>query len=118
MDMQEILSDLLDRVAGSRGAIIFDQDGVPIAHATQDPALDVDAVGAGCSLLLRDTLAAAERLAQGTVADILLEAERATVAMIPLKNACSLCLLLAPNAVVGRGLFEARKAAFTLDQAL
>jgi predicted regulator of Ras-like GTPase activity (Roadblock/LC7/MglB family) len=117
-DLQGVLSELLGRVAGLRVAILLDQDGVPIAQASQDTALDLDAVSAGCGLLLRETLAAAERLGQGAVADVLLQAERATVAMIPLKNACSLCLLLEPEAVAGRGLFEARKAAGDLDQAL
>ena len=41
-----------------------------------------------------------------------------TVAMIPLKSACSLCVLLASDAVLGRSLFEARRAAFALDQSL
>jgi hypothetical protein len=38
--------------------------------------------------------------------------------MIPLKNACYLCLLLSPEAGLGRSLFEARRAALALDQAL
>ena len=116
--MQAILADLVRRVAGSRGAILLDRDGVPIAQASQGPALDLEAIGAGCNLLLRETLDAAERLEQGPVADLLLEVERATVAVIPLKQACSLCLVLDPDAVLGRGLFEARRAAFALDQVL
>jgi hypothetical protein len=38
--------------------------------------------------------------------------------MIPLKNACCLCLLLTPETVLGQSLFEARRAAFALDQSL
>ena len=118
VDFQEILADLLRRVAGSRGAILLDQGGVPIAKASQGPDLDLEQSGASASLLLRDTLAAAERLRQGEVGEVVLEAERMTIAVIPLKNACSLCLLLDPEAVLGRSLFEARRAAFLLDQSL
>lgn len=118
LDLNEILADLLGRVAGVRGAILVDQDGVLIAQASRGPAVDLEAAGAGAGLLLRETVAAAERLGQGTVGEVLLEAERGTVAMIPLKNACCLCLLLGPDAVLGRGLFEARRAAFALDQSL
>ena len=117
-DFQAALTDLLRRVAGSRGAILLDQEGIPIAQASLGPGLDLEAAGAGAGLLLQETLAAAERLGQGTVGEVLLEGERMTVAMIPLKNACSLCLLLGPEAVLGRSLFEARKAAFALDQSL
>jgi predicted regulator of Ras-like GTPase activity (Roadblock/LC7/MglB family) len=117
-DMQAILTDLVSRVAGSRGAILLDKDGVPIAQAAHGPAFDLEAVGALFHPLLQDTLAAAARLGQGAVSDVLLEAERATLAMIPLKNSCYLCLLLSPGAMLGRGLFEARRAASALDQAL
>ena len=99
-------------------AILLDRDGLPIAQASQDADLALDAAGPGASLLLRETLAAAERLQQGAVGEVLLEAERMTVAMIPLRNSCCLCLFLGPEAVLGRSLFEARKAAFALEQSL
>ncbi len=117
-DFQAVLTDLLHRVAGLRGAILLDQEGMPIAQASQGGGLDLQAAGAGASLLLRETLAAAERLSQGEVGEVLLEGERMTVAMIPLKSACSLCLLLGSDAILGRSLFEARRAAFALDQSL
>ena len=117
-DLQGILTDLVSRVVGSRGAILLDKDGVSIAQAPQGPALDLEAVGALSRPLLQDTLAAAARRGQGAVLEVLLEAERATLAMIPLKHSCYLCLLLSPEAALGRGLFEARRAASALDQAL
>ena len=117
-DMQAILADLLGRVTGLQSAIILDSEGIPIAQAGEAPGVDLEAAGAGASLLLRDTLAVAERLGQGRIGEVLLEAERMTLAMIPLKNACSLCLLLDPGATLGRGLFEARRTAFALDQSL
>jgi predicted regulator of Ras-like GTPase activity (Roadblock/LC7/MglB family) len=117
-DMQAILNDLVNRVGGSRGAILLDKDGVPIAQASQGRAIDLEAVGALSRPLLQDTLAAAARRGQGAVLEVLLEAERATLAMIPLKNSCYLCVVLSPEAALGRGLFEARRAASALDQVL
>ncbi len=117
-DFQAVLADLLNRVPGSRGAILLDQEGMAIAQASQGPGPDLEAASAGAGLLLRETLAAAERLGQGEVGEVLLEGERMTVVMIPLKSACSLCVLLASDAVLGRSLFEARRAAFALDQSL
>jgi predicted regulator of Ras-like GTPase activity (Roadblock/LC7/MglB family) len=117
-DFQAVLADLLNRVPGSRGAILLDQEGMPIAQASHESGPDLEAAGAGAGLLLRETLAAAERLGQGEVGEVLLEGERMSIAMIPLKSACSLCVLLGSEAVLGRSLFEARKAAFALDQTL
>ncbi len=117
-DFQAVLDDLLRKIAGLRAAILLDQEGIPIAQASQGAGLDLEAAGAGAGLLLREALAAAERLGQGAVGEVLLEAERLTVAMIPLKNACSLCVLLDPKAALGRNLFEARKVVFALDQSL
>ena len=114
-DMQAILTDLVGRVGGCLGAILVDKDGVPVAQAAQGPAVDLEAIAALSHPLLQGTLAAAARLGQGAVSEVLLEAERATLAMIPLKNSCFLCLLLAPEAMLGRGLFEARRAASALD---
>ena len=118
VDFQAILDDLLRKVVGGRGAILLDQGGVSIAQASQGPGVDLEAAGAGASLLLRESLAVAERLGHGQVGEVVLEAERMTIAMIPLKNACSLCLLLSPESVLGQSLFEARRAAFALDQSL
>jgi predicted regulator of Ras-like GTPase activity (Roadblock/LC7/MglB family) len=117
-DFQAVLTGLLGRVAGARGAVLLDQRGAPIAQACQGPVRDLETGTARAGPLLRETLAAAQRLGQGTVGDVLLEAEHMAVAMLPLKNAHSLCLFLSPEAVLGRGLFEARKAAFALDQSL
>jgi predicted regulator of Ras-like GTPase activity (Roadblock/LC7/MglB family) len=117
-DMQAILNDLVGRVAGSRGAILLDKDGVPIAQAPQGPAFDLEAVGALSRPLLQDAMGAAQRRGHGAVLEVLLEAERATLAMIPLKNSCYLCFLLSPEAALGRGLFEARRAASALNQTL
>jgi predicted regulator of Ras-like GTPase activity (Roadblock/LC7/MglB family) len=115
---QGILTDIVQRLAGLRGAILVDQEGMVIAQASQGVGPDLEAVGAGAGLLLRETLAAAERLGQGEIGEVLIEGERMTVAVMPLKSACSLCLLLGPEAVLGRSLFEARRAAFALDQTL
>lgn len=117
-DFQAVLDDLLQRIAGLRAVILLDPEGIPIARASRGAGLDLDAAGAGAGIFLREALVAAERLGQGAVGEVLLEAERLTVAMIPLRNACSLCVLLDPKAVLGRSLFEARKAVYALDQSL
>jgi len=117
-DLQGILEELLARVAGSRGAILVDDAGVAIAQASRGSLPQLEALGAGCTLLLRETAAAAERLGQGPLSDLLLETERATLALIPLKAGCSLCVVLAADAIPGQSVFEARRAALALEPSL
>jgi len=117
-DFPTLLEDLLSRVAGTEGALVLDEQGFPIAQAGRAARVNLEAAGAEASLLLRETMAASERLGHGGVTEILVETERARLAMIPLKNNCCLCLLMGPESMVGRGLFEARRTACVLDQSL
>ena len=117
-NLQGILEDLLSRVAGSRGAILVDQDGIPIAQASRGSLPQLEVLGTGCTMLLRESVAATEQLGQGPLTDLLLETQLATLALIPLKTGCSLCLLLAPDAVPGRSVYEARRTASALEHAL
>ena len=114
-DLQPILADLVSSVPGSGGAIVLDADGAAVAQVPAVLPTDMSTISAHCSALLQETLAAAERLRQGPVTDILLEAERASLALIPLGSGGCLCLLLQPDASAGRGLYEARRAALRLN---
>ncbi len=116
--LRAVLEDLRQRISGVRAALLLDRDGLLIAHATQDAGQEMESAAAGAGLLFRDTWTAAGRLGQGEIGEILLEGERMHVAMIPLKSACRLCLVLSPDAVLGRALFEARRAASALDVSL
>jgi predicted regulator of Ras-like GTPase activity (Roadblock/LC7/MglB family) len=95
-----------------------DQDGIAIAQASRGSLPQLEALGTGCAMLLRETVAAADQLGQGPLTDLLLETERATVVLIPLKAGCNLCLLLAPDSIPGQSAFEARRAALALEHAL
>jgi predicted regulator of Ras-like GTPase activity (Roadblock/LC7/MglB family) len=117
-DLQGILEDLLSRVAGSRGAVLVDGEGIAIAQASRGSLPQLETLGTGCTLLLRESVAAADQLGHGPVTHLLLETERAILTLIPLKAGCSLCLLLAPDAIPGRCTFEARRAALALENAL
>lgn len=112
------LQALVERVAGSRAAVLADPDGIAVATAVREAELEADVVAARYAVVLRDLRGALERLGHGEPSQVLLELQEATVAILPLKERFALYLILGPKQDVGRGLFEARKAATALETGL
>jgi predicted regulator of Ras-like GTPase activity (Roadblock/LC7/MglB family) len=108
-DVTEALADLLGRVAGLRSALLLDENGSLVASADREGSSDLPLLAVSCRRMARETLAAAERLGQGPVGQIVLEAERGTLAILPWEDGRTLCLTLSPHAIPGQALFEARR---------
>jgi predicted regulator of Ras-like GTPase activity (Roadblock/LC7/MglB family) len=108
-EVQEALADLLGRVAGLRSALLLDAHGSLVASADREGSPDLPLFAVSCHRMARETLAAAERLGQGPVGQIVLEAERGTLAILPWEDGRTLCLTLAPQGIPGQALFEARR---------
>ncbi len=116
MDFQTTLDSLLERIQGSVGALLLDPQGIPLALARRDTTLDLEEIGVRYSLLLGEVLRLSDRREQGILRRLIVEMEKATLLIFTLHRGFSLFLLLAPDGEVGRGIFEARKAVFTLNQ--
>jgi predicted regulator of Ras-like GTPase activity (Roadblock/LC7/MglB family) len=114
-DFHGKLQSLLDRVPGSRAAVVADGDGITLAAATRDPSLEADVLVARYAVVLRDLRGALERLGQGEPTQLILDLRGARIAILPLKERFALYLVLEPDHDLGRGLFEARKAATLLE---
>lgn len=118
MDFQGELQALVDRVPGSRAAVLADPDGIAMAAAARDPTVEADVMAARYAVVLRDLRSALERLGQGEPSQVILELRGAKIAILPLKERFALYLMLDPDRDLGRGLFEARKAAYALEGSL
>lgn len=114
-DFQDELHALVDRVPGGRAAVLADPDGIALAVATREPRLEADMVAARYAVVLRDLWGVLERLGHGEPSQVILELRGAKVAILPLKHRFALYLLVEPEQDLGRGLFEARKAASALE---
>ena len=108
-DATEALTDLLGRVAGLRSALLLDENGSLVAHADREGLADAPLFAISCHRMARETLAAAERLGQGPVGQIVLQAERGTLAILPGEDGRTLCLVLSPQGIPGQACFEARR---------
>ncbi len=116
-ELSAVLASLVCRVPGAVAALLLDPNGVPLARSHGDTS-GLEAPADRLLGFLRRTLEVAERLDQGPVGDVLLEAERRTLALIPLRHGCCLLLLVRPAAPPGHVLFEARRAAAALTRVL
>ncbi len=105
----EALTDLLGRVAGLRSALLLDENGSLVAHADREGTADASLFAIPCYRMARETLAAAERLGQGSVGQIVLQAERGSLAILPWQDGRTLCLVLSPQGIPGQACFEARR---------
>jgi predicted regulator of Ras-like GTPase activity (Roadblock/LC7/MglB family) len=112
------LQALLDRVPGCRAALVADTDGITLAAASRDPALEADVLAARYAVVLRDLRGALERLGHGEPTQLILDLRGARIAVLPLKERFALYLILAPDQDLGRGLYEARKATTLLEAGL
>jgi len=117
-DFQGKLQALLDRVPGGRAAVVADGDGITLAAVSRDPALEADVLVARYAVVLRDLRSALDRLGHGEPSQLILDLRGARIAILPLKERFALYLILEPDHDLGRGLFEARKAATLLESDL
>jgi predicted regulator of Ras-like GTPase activity (Roadblock/LC7/MglB family) len=108
-DLAEPLTGLLTRVPGLRSVFLLDARGSLAGHADRGGLVDLPLLALSCHRLARETLGTALRLQQGPVGQIVLEAERVTLLLLPAEDGRTLCLLLDPEAAAGQALFEARK---------
>ncbi len=112
-----LLASLVCRVPGALAALLVDPHGAPLARS-HGALSDLEAAAGQLQALLGRLTTAAEHLDQGPLREVLLEAERRTLALLPLRRGCSLLLLLRETAPPGQALFEARRASAALNRAL
>jgi len=118
MDFDAALRTLLERTAGVRGCVLLDPDGILLASALAGPDVNGEDLGARCGLLLRELAAVTPQLGGGLLRMTLLDAERGSVVLVPLRGNYGLALLLERDGNLGQALFEARKVGFALNAAL
>jgi predicted regulator of Ras-like GTPase activity (Roadblock/LC7/MglB family) len=116
-ELSAVLASLVCRVPGAVAALLLDPNGVPLARSHGDTSA-LESPADRLLTFLRRTLEVAERLDEGAVGDVLFEAERRTLALVPLRHGCCLLLLVQPAAPPGHVLFEARRAAAALTRVL
>ncbi len=97
---------------------LLDSAGGVVGCSPQSPPLDAEGLASRYARLFRELILASTRTGQGEARTILMELEKASLVALPVKGGSLLCLILKPGGNIGRGIFEAKKAAFFLEKGL
>ena len=115
--LDRILNELVGQVPEIEAASVVSFDG--LAMAAQLPAgMDEDRVAAMSAALLSLGERAAEGLGRGTLSQVYIEGENGTVFLISADDEAVLVAVAARRAKVGLILFEVRRAAAAVAEAL
>jgi uncharacterized protein len=115
--LDRILNELVGQVPEIEAASVVSFDG--LAMAAQLPAgMDEDRVAAMSAALLSLGERAAEGLGRGTLSQVYIEGENGTVFLISADDEAVLVAVAAKGAKVGLMLFEVRRAAAAVAEAL
>lgn len=115
--LDRILAELVGQVPEIEAASVVSFDGLPMASAL--PAgMDEDRVAAMSAALLSLGERAAEGLGRGALSQVYVEGEDGTVFLVSADDEAVLVAVAARGAKVGLMLFEVRRAAAALAEAL
>ena len=115
--LDKVLSDLLMHAPQLEAACVVSFDGLPMASALPR-ALDEDRVAAMSAALLSLGERAAEGLGRGNLTQVYVEGENGTVYLISADDEAVLVAVAAKGAKAGLMLFEVRRAALAVAEAL
>ncbi|MEV0685252.1 roadblock/LC7 domain-containing protein [Nocardia sp. NPDC050378] len=105
-DLNWLLDDLLDRLAGVRYAVVLSADGLLLGHSTVMPREDAEHFAAMSSTLYALSRSAGTRFGGGGVRQAVVELDRAVLFVTSAgANAC-LALLAAETANLGMVAYE------------
>jgi predicted regulator of Ras-like GTPase activity (Roadblock/LC7/MglB family) len=110
----DLLKKIVERVDGAEAAVILGLDGIIIERAGADGPVELDLIGAEYSSLLRNSLRTSSDTGLGSLHELLVVTEQATLIMKVLTPDYCILITLHPQANVGRARFELRKAQLLL----
>ncbi len=118
MDIREVLASLHQKVEGAVASVLVGSDGETIDLYSEDTTLDAEWIGARYGIVIRDVLGTLKRLNQGELRTIVMELEKGTLVILPLRGLFSLMLFLQPQGNLGQALFHGRVVASALEKEL
>jgi predicted regulator of Ras-like GTPase activity (Roadblock/LC7/MglB family) len=118
MKIKEELRSLIKAVEGGMACILISSEGEAIEFSSDVKDPDVEWVGARFGVVVRDILSTVKRLNQGTVRSMVVELEKGSLVVTPLRDGFFLMFLLHPGGNLGQALFRCKIAASALEKEL
>ncbi len=110
------LESILERTGDSLGALIMGTDGIAVEQilTEQGRDLNLDVAAAEFTALVRNAQRSGKDVGHGNWRELIVTFDDALIVMRSINEEYFLMLALQPDALVGRGRFELRKAELDL----
>ncbi len=115
---QDILRRIAERVEGTRAVSLVGVDGIPIDSYGQFEGLTVESVAAELGAFVKNAQSPHAAAPAGTVEQLAVITDRAIAILSRVTEEYYLLLLLSREGNFGRGRFELRRAALSLEKEL
>ena len=111
----DVLQALISRLPDVQGAAMVGVDGIPIAGIPSRPGLDLEKVAAECTTLIKSAAATGKALDYGAPREVVVRCAQAQALLRSVTAEYFLCLVVGPDAPIGRARYELRKACRLLE---
>ena len=112
---KDVLQVLVGKLEEARGAAIVGVDGIPLEEHVRGGGLDLEKMAAECTSLIKTAMETGRALEQGPTREVVLRCEGAQTILRSLSADYFLCLILGPQAHLGRARYELQKACRLLE---
>jgi predicted regulator of Ras-like GTPase activity (Roadblock/LC7/MglB family) len=115
---KEAIRDVVEGTEGGIAGILMDFEGIAVDSYVKGDSLDINAVGAEFSVILKSIQRAIESLEAGGAREIAIQSDKVTTLIRILNDEYFLALTLSPDGNFGKGRYLMRTAAPKLIEQL
>jgi predicted regulator of Ras-like GTPase activity (Roadblock/LC7/MglB family) len=108
---KEAIRDVVEGTDGGIAGILMDFEGIAVDSYVKGDSLDINAVGAEFSVILKSIQRATESLEAGGAREIAIQSDKVTTLIRILNDEYFLALTLSPDGNFGKGRYLMRTAA-------
>src|SRR5262245_57479528 len=112
---KDVLQGLVAGLDGAHGAAIVGVDGIALEEHTRGDPVDLERLAAECTSLIKIAAETGRVLEQGAAKEVVLRCEGAQTILRSLTPDYFLCLILGPEAQLGRAHYELQKTCRRLE---
>ncbi len=114
----EVLESIFEKVEGTLGVIVMGMDGISIEKRSREDLLNLEALSAEYTSLLKSSAATTQDIGLGTLEEIIVSSDTQITVVRMITQEYFLLLMLETNGNIGRARFELKKAKYSLQKEL
>lgn len=115
---REAIQRVVDGVDGGLAGMLMDVEGIPLDSYVRQEGLDIEAVGAEASVLIKSIQRATSMLEAGDTSEVSIKSERMTTVVRVLNSTYFMAITLTPAGNLGKARYLLRLEAPALTKEL